>query len=177
MLRQWLAILRIVVGLYFVKSLVTKMSIVLLGGFLPLPAASERWINVMPTIVTKQASDNPILFYKHFLENTVLTHGSLFAHLTAWGETVVGLGLTLGFLTGLASHRGTFPGHQLRPGDAVDVARAAGVPPAAHPPDDHLLRFPCRADLGSRRPARREQTQVAAHSAAAQLNGRLRLSG
>jgi hypothetical protein len=93
---QWLAVIRIGVGLYFVKSLVTKMSIVLLGGFLPFPAVSDRWIHVMPTIVTKQASDNPILFYKHFLENTVLTHVNLFAHLTAWGETVVGLGLTLG---------------------------------------------------------------------------------
>jgi uncharacterized membrane protein YphA (DoxX/SURF4 family) len=100
---QWLAVIRIGVGLYFVKSLVTKMSIVLLGGFLPFPAVSDRWIHVMPTIVTKQASDNPILFYKHFLENTVLTHVNLFAHLTAWGETVVGLGLTLGLLTGLSS--------------------------------------------------------------------------
>jgi uncharacterized membrane protein YphA (DoxX/SURF4 family) len=100
---QWIAVIRIAVGLYFVKSLVTKMSIVLLGGFLPFPAVSNRWMHVMPTIVTKQASDNPILFYKHFLEGTVLTHGELFAHLTAWGETVVGLGLTLGFLTGLSS--------------------------------------------------------------------------
>jgi uncharacterized membrane protein YphA (DoxX/SURF4 family) len=100
---QWIAIIRIGVGLYFVKSLVTKMSVVLLGGFLPVPAVSGRWIHVMPTIVTKQASDNPILFYKHFLEGTVLTHSDLFAHLTAWGETVVGLGLTLGLLTGISS--------------------------------------------------------------------------
>ena len=57
---QWLAVIRIGVGLYFVKSLVTKMSLVLLGGFLPFPAVSDRWIHVMPTIVTKQASDNPI---------------------------------------------------------------------------------------------------------------------
>lgn len=104
----WLAIIRIAVGLYFVKSLVTKMSIVLVGGFLPFPAVSDRWIGVMPTIVTKQASENPILFYKHFLENTVLTHGELFAHLTAWGETFVGIGLTLGFLTGLSSLIGLF---------------------------------------------------------------------
>jgi uncharacterized membrane protein YphA (DoxX/SURF4 family) len=100
---QWIAVIRIGVGLYFVKSLVTKMSVVLLGGFLPVPAVSDRWIHVMPTIVTKQASDNPILFYKHFLEGTVLTHSDLFAHLTAWGETVVGLGLTLGLLTGISS--------------------------------------------------------------------------
>lgn len=100
---QWIAVIRIGVGLYFVKSLVTKMSIVLLGGFVPVPAVSERWIHVMPTIVTKQASGNPILFYKHFLDNTVLTHPETFAHLTAWGETITGIGLTLGLLTGVAS--------------------------------------------------------------------------
>ena len=122
---QWLAIIRIGVGLYFVKSLVTKMSIVLLGGFLPFPAVSDRWINVMPTIVTKQASDNPILFYKHFLENTVLTHVNLFAHLTAWGETVVGLGLTLGFLTGLSSIVGPLLMTQLFQGFS---ASAPGMP-------------------------------------------------
>jgi len=100
---EWLAVLRIVVGLYFVKSLVTKMSFVLLGGILPAPAVSERWLTVMPKIVAKQASENPLLFYKQFLEGTVLPNSSLFAHLTAWGETVTGIGLTLGLLTGLAS--------------------------------------------------------------------------
>jgi hypothetical protein len=100
---RWIAFLRIVVGLYFVKSLMTKMSIVLLGGVVPVPAVSERWINVMPNIVAKQASQNPIGFYKHFLEGTVLTHSEIFAQLTAWGETAVGLGLTLGLLTGLSS--------------------------------------------------------------------------
>jgi thiosulfate dehydrogenase [quinone] large subunit len=105
---QWLALLRIVVGLYFVKSLVTKMSFVLLGGVLPVPAVSERWVNVMPKIVARQASDNPLSFYKQFLEGTVLPNSSVFAQLTAWGETVVGIGLTLGLLTGLASLVGLF---------------------------------------------------------------------
>ena len=100
---RWLAVLRIAVGLYFAKAVVTKMTIVLAGGFLPVPAVQDRWIGVMPKIVSKQASENPILFYKQFLEGTVLTHSNLFAHLTAWGETVVGLGLTLGFCTGIAS--------------------------------------------------------------------------
>ena len=100
---RWIAFLRIVVGLYFVKSLITKMSIVFVGGFLPVPATSERWINVMPKIVARQASENPIAAYKQFLEGTVLTHPELFAQLTAWGETVVGLGLTLGLLTGMSS--------------------------------------------------------------------------
>jgi uncharacterized membrane protein YphA (DoxX/SURF4 family) len=100
---EWLAVLRIVVGLYFVKSLVTKMTIVLLGGIVPLPAVSERWLTVMPKIVAKQASENPLVLYKQFLDGTVLTHSSIFAQLTAWGETVTGIGLTLGLLTGLAS--------------------------------------------------------------------------
>lgn len=100
---QWLAVLRIVVGLYFVKSLITKMSLAMLGGVLPIPVVSDRWIDVMPKIVGKQASGNPLSFYKHFIEGTVLQHSNLFAHLTAWGETVTGIGLTLGVLTGLAS--------------------------------------------------------------------------
>jgi uncharacterized membrane protein YphA (DoxX/SURF4 family) len=100
---EWLAVLRIVVGLYFVKSLVTKMSLVMVAGFLPVPAVSERWLTVMPKIVARQASDNPLGFYKQFLEGTVLPNSSIFAQLTAWGETAVGFGLTLGLLTGLAA--------------------------------------------------------------------------
>lgn len=100
---EWLAVLRIVVGLYFVKSLITKMSLVLLGGVLPVPEVSERWFTVMPKIVARQASENPLAFYKQFLEGTVLLHSGIFAQLTAWGETVAGLGLTLGLLTGVAS--------------------------------------------------------------------------
>jgi uncharacterized membrane protein YphA (DoxX/SURF4 family) len=100
---RWLAFLRVVVGLYFAKAVYTKLGIVMVGGLLPLPGASMRWIHTMPTIVTKQASDNPILFYKHFLENTVLTHPELFANLTALGEAITGIGLTLGLLTGVAS--------------------------------------------------------------------------
>jgi thiosulfate dehydrogenase [quinone] large subunit len=100
---EWLAFLRIVVGLYFVKSLVTKMTIVTVAGFLPIPAVSERWLTVMPKIVARQAAENPISFYKQFLEEVVLPNSNLFAQLTAWGETVAGIGLTFGFLTGVAS--------------------------------------------------------------------------
>ena len=100
---DWLAVLRIAVGLYFAKAVITKLTIVLAGGVLPVPAVSDRWVATMPKIVEKQAVGNPIGFYRDFLEQTVLTHSSLFAHLTAWGETVTGLGLTLGLFTGLAS--------------------------------------------------------------------------
>jgi uncharacterized membrane protein YphA (DoxX/SURF4 family) len=100
---RWLAVLRIVVGLYFAKAFVTKLGIVMVGGVIPLPGATDRWITTMPKIVSKQAADNPILFYKQFLENTVLTHPETFAHLTALGETITGLGLTFGLFTGIAS--------------------------------------------------------------------------
>jgi uncharacterized membrane protein YphA (DoxX/SURF4 family) len=100
---RWLAFLRIVVGLYFAKAVVTKLGLVMVGGVLPLPGASARWISTMPKIVSKQAEGNPILFYKHFLETTVLTHVEPFAHLTALGEAIAGIGLTLGLLTGVAS--------------------------------------------------------------------------
>jgi uncharacterized membrane protein YphA (DoxX/SURF4 family) len=98
---EWMAFLRIIVGLYFVKALWQKLE--LLGGILPLPMASGRWIETMPKIVTRQASENPILWYKQFLEGTVLQNPALFAHLTAVGEAAVGIGLTLGLLTGLSS--------------------------------------------------------------------------
>jgi uncharacterized membrane protein YphA (DoxX/SURF4 family) len=98
---EWLAFLRVVVGLYFVKALWQKLELV--AGFIPIPVASDRWIETMPKIVARQAAENPILWYKHFLDDTVLQHPAVFAHLTALGETAVGLGLTLGLFTGLSS--------------------------------------------------------------------------
>jgi thiosulfate dehydrogenase (quinone) large subunit len=38
----------------------------------------------------------------------VLPHATLFAHLTAWGEAAVGVGLTLGLLTPIAAGLGLF---------------------------------------------------------------------
>jgi thiosulfate dehydrogenase [quinone] large subunit len=103
---RWLAVLRIVVGLWFLKGVVTKLSLALVGGVLPVPAASERWINVMPKLISRYSAENPFPFYKQFLEETVLPNNQLFAHLTAFGEAAVGLGLTLGFLTVLAAAAG-----------------------------------------------------------------------
>ncbi len=98
---EWLAALRIVVGLYFVKALWQKLELV--GGLIPIPVASARWIETMPKIVARQAAENPILWYKQFLEGTVLRNPELFAHLTAVGEAAVGIGLTLGLLNGVSS--------------------------------------------------------------------------
>ena len=98
-----LAALRIVVGLWFLKGIVTKLGLVLVAGFLPVPGASERWVATMPKLLTRYAEGNPIDGYKQFLLESVIPHSHLFANLTALGESAVGLGLTLGFLTVLAS--------------------------------------------------------------------------
>ena len=95
--------LRIVTGLWFLKGILTKVGLVFVGGFLPLPAASHRWVATMPKLLTKYADGNPIEGYRQFLLDTVIPHSHLFANLTAFGEVIVGLGLTFGFLTVLAS--------------------------------------------------------------------------
>lgn len=103
---RWLAVLRIAVGLWFAKSIVTKLSITLAWGVLPVPTASDRWIHVMPLLVAKYAEGNPVGFFRDFLEHTVVPHGYLFAQLTAFGEAAVGLGLVSGCLTALAAGLG-----------------------------------------------------------------------
>src|SRR6266851_9986831 len=69
---RWLAVLRIVVGLWFLKGVATKLSVTLAWGFLPVPAASERWLHTMPILVAKYANGKPIGFVKDFLVQTVL---------------------------------------------------------------------------------------------------------
>ena len=101
--QRGLAVLRIVTGLWFLKSILTKIGLVLVGGFLPLPAASDRWVGTMPKLLARYAEGNPIDGYKQFLLETAIPHSHLFANLTAFGEVVVGLGLTFGFFTVLAS--------------------------------------------------------------------------
>ena len=100
---RWLAGLRIAVGLWFAKSIFTKLSVALAWGFLPVPTASDRWLHVMPILVTKYAEGNPIGFFKEFLLNHVVPNSSTYAQLTAFGEVAVGLGLVFGCLTSLAA--------------------------------------------------------------------------
>jgi uncharacterized membrane protein YphA (DoxX/SURF4 family) len=100
---EWLAVLRIVVGLFIAKAIWTKMAIVMAGGVIPVPSASARWLATMPKLVAKQAAGNPLPWYKDFLETTVLPNSHLFAQFTAWGEVIAGVLLTLGLLTGLGS--------------------------------------------------------------------------
>jgi thiosulfate dehydrogenase (quinone) large subunit len=105
---RWLAVLRIAVGLWFAKAIFTKLSVILVWGFLPVPTASDRWLRVMPILVGKYAEGNPVSFFRDFMQTFVISHSSLFAQLTALGEAAVGLGLVFGCLTTLASGIGVF---------------------------------------------------------------------
>jgi thiosulfate dehydrogenase (quinone) large subunit len=103
---RWLAALRVVVGLWFLKSLWTKLQ--LAPGALPLPRATERWVGFMPRRVEEWAATHPWEPVRAFLTETVLARPALFAELTAWGEALVGVSLTLGLLAGWGAAGGLF---------------------------------------------------------------------
>ena len=105
---HWLAILRFVVGAWFAKSVLTKLTVEVVAGVVPVPAATERWVRFMPTRVSEFAAGNPLEPYRRFLTEVVLAHGELFAHLTAVGESAVGLLLVAGLVTRYAAVGGLF---------------------------------------------------------------------
>jgi uncharacterized membrane protein YphA (DoxX/SURF4 family) len=96
-----LALIRILVGAWFAKALYTKL--LLLGGLVPVPYADPRWVETMPKLIAKQMAENPIDWYKGFVETTVLPNAPLFANLTAIGEAVAGTLLVLGLFNGIGS--------------------------------------------------------------------------
>ena len=98
-----IAVLRVVVGAWFLKAVWTKVTLVYIAGVVPYPAVSARFLAFQPKRVAEFAADNPIAWYKDFLQDTVLHHASLFATLQTYGEVVVGLGLVLGLFTRLAA--------------------------------------------------------------------------
>ena len=100
---RWMAVLRILVGLWFLKALFSKMEFVMLGGVVPWIGTEQRWIDLMPVILSKQMETNQLLWYKAFVEQTVLPNVALFARLTAWGEVLVGLSLVSGLFAGLGA--------------------------------------------------------------------------
>src|SRR5713226_7181263 len=105
---RWVVVLRVVVGAWFVKAVWTKFTLAFLWDVIPYPAVSPRFLAFHPKRIAEFAAGNPIGWYKEFLEGTVLPHSGAFATLQAYGEAAVGIGLTLGLLTGLAAPVGLF---------------------------------------------------------------------
>jgi thiosulfate dehydrogenase (quinone) large subunit len=105
---KMIAVLRIVVGLWFVKAVWTKLTIGYAWGAVPYPAPSPRFLGFHPKRVAEFAAGNPVGWYKDFLETTVLPKATLFATLQTYGEVAVGIGLVLGLLTTLTAAVGLF---------------------------------------------------------------------
>jgi len=104
----WIAILRLVVGAWFLKAVWTKLTIAFAFGAIPYPEVSARFLAFQPKRVAEFAAGNPVAWYKDFLEGTVLPHAKLWAVLQAYGEVAVGIGLVLGLFTGLSALAGLF---------------------------------------------------------------------
>ena len=102
------ALLRIVVGAWFIKAVWTKLMLGFAAGVIPYPVVSPRFVGFQPKRVAEFAAGNPVGWYKDFLEHTVLPHAKMFATLQAYGEVAVGVGLVLGLLTGLTALVGLF---------------------------------------------------------------------
>jgi thiosulfate dehydrogenase [quinone] large subunit len=97
------AVLRIVVGAWFVKAVWTKLALGFAAGVIPYPVVSPRFLSFHPKRVAEFAAGNPVGWYKDFLDTTVLPNASLFATLQTYGEVAVGIGLVLGLFTGLTA--------------------------------------------------------------------------
>ena len=104
----WIAILRVVVGAWFLKAVWTKLTIAFAVGIIPYPVVSPRFLGFHPKRVAEFAAGNSIGWYKEFLEGTVLSNATLWATLQTYGEVAVGVGLVLGLLTGLSALIGLF---------------------------------------------------------------------
>lgn len=106
--KAWIALLRIVVGGWFLKVAWTRLTLDFLWGVIPYPAVSQRFLDFHPKRVAEFAASNPVGWYKEFLVGTVLPHTKLFATLQTYGEVCVGIGLILGLLIGLTACVGLF---------------------------------------------------------------------
>src|SRR5438128_3864263 len=104
--QTWIVVLRVVVGAWLLKAVWTKLVVEFLGGVVPYPAVSARFLGFHPKRVAEFAAGNPVGWYKDFLEDTVLPNSRTFASLQAYGEAAVGLSLVHGLLTGLAGRVG-----------------------------------------------------------------------
>ncbi len=105
---RWLVVLRVGFGFWFLKALWSKLDLVLLGGILPWLGVEQRWIDAMPQIVNRQMAENPIVWYRSFVETTVLPNAATFATCVAWGEALTGLSLVFGLFGGLGAFGALF---------------------------------------------------------------------
>lgn len=93
--QQWLALLRIAIGLWWVKSVLHKP----LRSF--LREGMVEWSISL-------ARNHPVRPYGRAIEGLLQRTSSWFPYLVILGEAAVGIGLTLGFLTPISALVGIF---------------------------------------------------------------------
>src|ERR671922_964754 len=104
----WIALLRMIVGAWFLKAVWTKLTVSFAWGIVPYIDVSSRFINFHPKRVAEFAAGNPVEWYKRFLEEIVLPQAALFARLQAYGEVIVGISLLIGLCVALGALVGLF---------------------------------------------------------------------
>ncbi len=92
---QWLSVLRIGIGLWWLKSVFHKR----IRHFL-----AEGMISWTVSL----AENHPVETYGRFMKRMLLASKSWFPYFQLFGEFAVGVGLTLGFLTPAAALAGIF---------------------------------------------------------------------
>ena len=92
---QWLAVLRIGIGLWWIKSVFHKR----IGHF--LREGMIQW-------TVSLAENHPVEAYGRFMKKMLLGSKSWFPYFQLFGEFAVGAGLTLGFLTPVSALAGIF---------------------------------------------------------------------
>lgn len=94
-IEQWLAILRIAIGLWWIKSVLHK----------PLRSFLDHG---MADWTISLAENHPVPAFGGFMKALVGGSRSWFPYLVVAGESAVGIGLTLGFLTPVSALVGIF---------------------------------------------------------------------
>src|SRR2546429_7834084 len=96
----WIALLRVVVGAWFLKAVWTKLVLEYARGVVPYPVVSERFLAFHPKRVAEFAAGNPVGSYKDFLETTVVPRSGVFSPPQASRGAAGGLGPAAGPLAG-----------------------------------------------------------------------------
>src|SRR3989442_6574451 len=99
----WLALLRIIVGAWFLKAVWTKLTVQFAWGVVPYLAVTPRFIGFQPKRVAEFANGNPVDWYKQFLEGTDWPNARLSATSQAYGRVAVGIASLRAFSLGLTA--------------------------------------------------------------------------
>jgi uncharacterized membrane protein YphA (DoxX/SURF4 family) len=94
-----LVLLRMVLGGVMLLSGLAKMTIVKIGGAVPLPMVSAEWQQSLPARVAGWAMRHPEGALGAVARDLIVPNGALFAGTVAWTQLLVGVLLIVGLWT------------------------------------------------------------------------------